>query len=103
MLKFLVIAIALASCPVAASAATKVPPGKRQVKQNKRIYHGAKSGQLTRREARQLHRQQRHIQRTKKRMKRDGTFSPRERRRLNRKQNRANRNIYRKKHNARRR
>jgi len=102
MLKSLVIAIAIASCP-ALTASAAAPPAARQVKQQKRIHRGVKSGQITRREARKLGRQQRHIHRTKRRMKRDGKFTLRERRRLNRKQNRASRNIYRAKNNRRRR
>ena len=103
MIRSLAFVLAIASLPGLASASITAPPAHRQVKQNKRIFHGAKSGQLTRREARRLHREQRHIQRTKRRMKRDGVITPRERRRLNRKQNRANRHIYRAKHNRRRR
>jgi len=72
----------------------------RQVKQNVRIAHGTVNGELTRRERKKLKRQQRHINRTKKRAAADGHVSAREKAKINRKQNRANRNIRRKKNNA---
>ena len=49
---------------------------KKQVKQARRIHTGVQSGQLTKRETRRLVRQQKHIQKTKKRMIRnDGKLS----------------------------
>lgn len=73
---------------------------KSQVRQQKRIVQGAKSGELTRQEIKQLERQQRHINRSKKRAKADGVVTPAERVRLNGKQNRASRNIRRQKNDA---
>lgn len=73
---------------------------KSQVRQQKRIVRGAKSGELTRQEIKQLERQQRHINRSKKRAKADGVVTPAERVRLNGKQNRASRNIRRQKNDA---
>lgn len=73
---------------------------KSQVRQQKRIVQGAKSGELTRAETKELQRQQRHINRSKKRAKADGVVTPAERARLNGKQNRASRNIRRQKNDA---
>ncbi len=73
---------------------------KSQVRQQKRIVQGAKSGELTRQEIKQLEQQQRHINRSKRRAKADGVVTPAERVRLNGKQNRASRNIRRQKNDA---
>jgi len=75
-------------------------PAARQATQEARIHQGVKSGELTRKEARKLRRQQRHIRRMRRRAHKDGKVTRRERRRIRRAQNRANRNIRRKKHNA---
>ena len=84
------------------SAQTKTPRiTKQQINQQERIHQGVKSGQLTRREAKTLERQQRKIQKDKIKAKSDGIVTPRERAKLQAEQNRANRNIYRKKHNLR--
>lgn len=84
-----------------AEAQTRTPVAtSKQIKQHKRIAQGNASGSLTRKETRQLKTEQRHIQRTKKRMKSDGKITKKERAILNQKQKRANRNIRRKKHNA---
>lgn len=73
----------------------------RQVKQQKRIIQGVRSGKLTRGEARRLERQQARIQRTKRRDKimHGGKMTPKEKAHVARMQNRANRHIYRAKHN----
>jgi len=73
--------------------------GNRQVKQQKRIHQGLKSGELTKKEALRLERKQQRIQKTKEEAIKDGELTPKERLRLERKQNRANRHIYRLKHN----
>jgi len=73
---------------------------KREVRQQKRIQQGVKSGQLTPKEAKRLEKQQAKIRRDKAKAKADGKVTPKERAKLNREQNRANKNIYRKKHNA---
>jgi len=71
----------------------------RQRLQRERIREGRRHGELTRREARKLRREQRHIQRMENRAERDGKLTPREQRKLDRAQDRASRNIFRKKHN----
>lgn len=84
-----------------AMAQTTPVVDKREKNQKVRVTEGVKSGELTRRETRQLARQQRHIKKTEKAAKADGKVTARERRQLKREQRRANANIYRKKHNKR--
>ncbi len=72
----------------------------KQIKQNKKINHGVKTGELTRKEAAGLKAQQVHINRTKKRAKADGKVTAKERAKIARKQKRANKNIYQQKHDA---
>jgi hypothetical protein len=73
--------------------------GNRQIRQQKRIHQGIHSGELTGREVRALQREQRHVQRSKRRAWSDGELTPGERIRLEHKQDRASRHIYRFKHN----
>lgn len=75
----------------------------RQMHQHERIAHGRHSGELTRGEAAHLHRQQRMIRHDKRMAMADGHINPRERTIINREQNHANRDIYRMKHNNKRR
>ncbi len=82
---------------------TRVGINKRQHKQTRRIGQGVRSGALTGREAAKLGHQQARIQHKKRHFKADGNFTKRERAKIHRNQNRASKNIYRKKHNARRR
>lgn len=72
---------------------------KREMRQQKRIHEGVKSGALTPREARHLERREARIRRTERRAKADGVVTPRERKKLNRELNRTSRDIKRKKHN----
>lgn len=72
---------------------------KRQHQQRARIHHGARSGEITRHEAKHLNMQQRHIQHTKRVAMADGCMSPRERQRIQHQQHHANRSIYKAKHN----
>lgn len=72
----------------------------RQMNQTARIAHGMANGELTKREARALKAEQRHIRRTKRRAKADGVVTAEEKLRINRKQRRANRHIRRQKHDA---
>ena len=73
--------------------------GNRQIKQQKRIHQGLKSGELTRKEALRLEREQRRIQKTKHHALKDGELTPKEKIRLERQQNKANKHIYHLKHN----
>ena len=81
-----------------ASAQTVTPIGKTQVQQTKRIKQGVRSGELTRREAKALKRQQRDIQRDKRLARADGVVTKRERAHIRHEQQVANRSIYRQKH-----
>jgi hypothetical protein len=74
---------------------------RREARQHARIHQGVKSGELTRREARNLRAGQRHVDRMEARAKSDGKVTPRERARLHRAQNHQSHKIWRKKHNAR--
>ena len=73
--------------------------GKRQVKQQKRIHQGVKSGEITKKEFKHLEREQARLQKNKKRALSDGELTKKEKFRLERKQNKASRHIYRAKHN----
>ena len=73
----------------------------RQVWQQKRIWQGVKTGQLTRYETRNLWHEQRKIQRLKKFFWRDGRLNRRERIRLVFLLDKADRHIFQLKHNSR--
>ncbi|HEX5707072.1 MAG TPA: hypothetical protein VFX96_07240 [Pyrinomonadaceae bacterium] len=73
----------------------------RQGRQQRRIYGGVASGELTRRETLRLGREQYQIALIERRVKRDGDVTARERARLHRELNEASRHIYRAKHNER--
>ncbi len=92
---------------LAAQAQTAAPapnpaatPGidKRQAIQEKRIDQGVASGELTRREANRLERQQTRIDHAENRAKADGVVTPHERKRLHAAQNTASHRIARQKH-----
>lgn len=72
---------------------------KRQATQKARIVEGAATGDLTKKETKQLAKQQKRINRLERRAKSDGVVTKKERARINKAQNRANRNIKRKKNN----
>ena len=81
--------------------AQKTPRVKaRQEVQQNRIKEGIASGELTRSETRRLAKEQRIIQRAKRKVKADGVVTKRERIGLNRMQNKASRDIRRQKNNA---
>ena len=72
---------------------------RRQAKQWDRINNGIDSGDLSRREAKRLLKNQRKIARMEHRFERDGYYSPRERRIMERALDRASHRIKRAKHN----
>ncbi|PHN06857.1 hypothetical protein CRP01_10580 [Flavilitoribacter nigricans DSM 23189 = NBRC 102662] len=85
---------------MAASAQTATPKvADRQVNQQKRIIKGAKDGEVSKKEAVRLERQQKRINRSKKRAKADGEVTKKERAKLHARQNKASRNIKRAKKN----
>src|SRR5438128_6269161 len=73
---------------------------KRERNQQRRIHRGVRSGELTRREARRMERQQAVTRAEEAKAKGDGKVTKRERRHLNRRENRTSRHIYRQKHDA---
>lgn len=83
-----------------ASAQATPKVRKEQVKQQKRIHQGVKSGELTRTEVIRLQKQQKKVQQHKKAAKADGKVTRRERRALRAHQKAASHNIYRQKHDA---
>src|ERR1035441_10825939 len=73
-MKYLIlIIIAFGVLSVVTSAQDKTPEiNKREVKQNKRIKEGVKTGQLTKGEAKYLHQEQKQIRNSKRSAKQDG-------------------------------
>jgi hypothetical protein len=74
---------------------------KRQKNQKQRIKQGAKSGEITKREAKSIKRSSTQAKRYEKRAKSDGKVTWKERARLENKQDKTSRKIYRTKHNKR--
>ncbi|MDJ0720700.1 MAG: hypothetical protein QNJ04_03680 [Desulfobacterales bacterium] len=101
MKRLAIVMVAMVFALVTADAAMAGRAKNRQVNQQKRIHQGVQSGELTKREARRLQKEQRHINRAKKRALSDGELTRKERIRLEKKQDRASRHIYRGKHNDR--
>ncbi len=83
---------------IAASAQNTPRVDRREHSQQRRIRHGVRSGELTKREAHRLRRQQRVTRAEERAAKADGKVTKRERRHLNRRENRTSRRIYRQKH-----
>lgn len=71
-----------------------------QVNQQARIKEGVRSGELTRKEATRLVREQKRIQTEKRIAKADGVVTPAERRHLKREQKRASKHIAKQKHDT---
>ncbi|WP_207689921.1 hypothetical protein [Desulfonema limicola] len=78
-----------------------VKAGNFQDRQIDRIYHGIKTGKITKSEYKSLIREQERIKHAKKRALRDGRITKMEREKLNWMQKRASQNIYESKHNRR--
>ena len=98
--KTIALTLALSGFALAATAQTATPVvNTKQKTQRVRIAHGVANGSLTRREAKALKMEQRHIRRVERRAKADGVVTPRERARLARKQKIAGRHITRGKNN----
>lgn len=99
-IKLLIIGMLLVGFNFTAQAqVTKKRIVKTQVKQQKRIKHGIKNGELTKGEVIRLQKQQANIQRTKRKAKLDGKVTRKEKTVIRTKQAKASRNIARKKHN----
>ena len=103
-LKFLILGFLVFGLSLASQAQTATPKVvKKQIKQQKRIHKGVKSGALTKKETIKLQKQQKHINRTKRKAKSDGVVTKKERAKIHRKQTRASKNIYKQKHDKQRR
>ena len=76
------------------------PMNQREMNQHERIAAGKQSGEITRREARRLHAEQKAVDRAQNKAAADGTVSARERQRIQRLQSRADRDIRRQKHDG---
>lgn len=96
----LAVATAGAFAQAASSPAATPRVDQRQANQEKRVDQGVASGELTRREARKLNRQQSAINAAEDKAKADGTVTAKERHRLHKAQNHASRDIRRQKHDA---
>jgi lipopolysaccharide export LptBFGC system permease protein LptF len=94
---FVLLALTASTFTLAQTATPEI--NKTQRNQRARIHQGVKSGELTRREARSVVKQQVHIQREKRLAKADGIVTPKERKHIRLDQKRASRNIAAKKHN----
>jgi hypothetical protein len=94
--------VALALASLGAFAQGTATPGvdQRQANQQARIEQGVASGQLNRREAARLERQQARIARAERRAKADGVVTPRERRELAAMQKKASADIQAQKHDG---
>jgi hypothetical protein len=94
-------ALGAAAQTAASAPGTRTPRiDQRQAQQEKRIDQGIASGELTRREAHRLERQQGAINRAEDKAKADGSVSAAERKRLAAAQRHASKRIYRQKHDA---
>ncbi len=84
------------------SVAAQQTPGvdRREHRQQRRIHHGVKSGELNRREAARLRAQQARTRRLEAKARSDGKVTARERARLQHRENKTSRHIYRQKHDA---
>ena len=106
MNKFTILAtgltLAVASIGAFAQVAAQPTPriDQREANQQARIDAGVASGQLSRREARRLEREQAQIRAAERNAKADGVVTPGERRELTRMQDEASANIHAQKHDA---
>jgi hypothetical protein len=96
------VAAVLSSVAIPGHAAGTRDPGvnARQRNQQERVQQGVRSGELTRRETRNVREGQRDIRQLERAYKSDGTLSAAERADLHHEQNQASRQIYRQKHDA---
>lgn len=96
----IILGLVFAIFALTASAQTATPVVKdRQVNQQKRIVKGVKEGELSKKEVARLERQQRSVNRSKRRAKSDGKVTKGEKARIHAKQNRTSRTIKRAKNN----
>lgn len=92
--------LSLSAFATAAADAETPRIDQRQAKQEQRIDQGIASGELTKPEARRMHRQHNRIDRAENQAKADGVVTAQERKTLTKAQNRSSRHIYKQKHDA---
>lgn len=97
---FTVTAMALLMTGMAYAEAEMPVIDQRQANQEQRVDQGVVSGQLNKREANRLNRQQRQINKVEGKAKADGVVTKKERVRINKAQNRASHQIAREKHDV---
>ena len=95
-----VTAMALLMTGMAYAEAETPAIDQRQANQEQRINQGVASGQLNKREANRLNRQQRHINKVENKAKSDGVVTKKERAKIATAQNRASRHLTREKHDG---
>ena len=97
-----ILAGALAAAIAVPAAAYQRDPGvnKRQQRQGERIHQGVKSGELTKKEARQLRAEEKSVRKEEKAFKSDGKLTRNERKQLHKDLNKTSRDIYSEKHDA---
>jgi len=93
-----IIAVGLLSAVTSAQDKTPIIK-KREIKQEKRIKEGVRTGELTKGEAKYLHQEQKEIRNSKRIAREDGKVTKGEREMIKSEQNKANKDIYRLKHN----
>ena len=94
----LVVALFVIASPQQAFAQSTPKADKREHNQQARIKQGVKSGELTKREAVKLEKEQAKIRVEEKAMKADGKVTAAERAKLQHDQNKASKRIYKQKH-----
>lgn len=102
MIQPVLVAALLSLGAFAASAQSADTPriDARQAKQEQRIDQGIASGELNKREARRMNRQQNTLDKAENRAKADGVVTGQERKALTHAQNKTSKRIYRQKHDA---
>ena len=90
--------------PAPVTPPSTIPPApmvnQREMTQHDRIAAGKQSGEITKREARRLHAEQKAVDRAQNKAASDGTVTPAERQRIQRMQSRASKDIHRQKHDG---
>lgn len=99
LLLTLIITGLLVNFAVIVSGQTTPHADRRQKNQKHRIKTGAKSGEITKREAKSIHHSTKSAKRYEAKAKSDGKVTWKERARLQHKENKSSRNIFRTKHN----
>jgi hypothetical protein len=98
--KIMFAALLIIGFAVASSAQNTPKVDAREANQKARIRDGVKDGELTKKEAKGMRAEQRHIKKVEHRAKADGEVTAAERAKLDRKQDRASKHIAKQKHDG---